>query len=56
MNPRASHYSRLQRHSHSGHTELEGNGSIEVHRSLLNPVLYEKRQLERDEKPTEQSG
>src|SRR4029079_19074369 len=30
------------------------NGKIEVHRSLLNAVLYEKPQLERDEKPTEQ--
>lgn len=29
------------------------NGKIEVHRSLLNAVLYEKPQLERDEKPTE---
>jgi CRP/FNR family cyclic AMP-dependent transcriptional regulator len=29
------------------------NGNIEVHRSLLNAVLYEKPQLERDEKPTE---
>jgi CRP/FNR family cyclic AMP-dependent transcriptional regulator len=28
------------------------NGKIEVHRSLLNAVLYEKPQLERDEKPT----
>lgn len=28
------------------------NGNIEVHRSLLNAVLYEKPQLERDEKPT----
>jgi CRP/FNR family transcriptional regulator, cyclic AMP receptor protein len=27
------------------------NGKIEVHRSLLNAVLYEKPQLERDEKP-----
>jgi hypothetical protein len=25
------------------------NGKIEVHRSLLNAVLYEKPQLERDE-------
>jgi CRP/FNR family transcriptional regulator, cyclic AMP receptor protein len=32
------------------------NGNIEVHRSLLNAVLYEKPQLERDEKPAEQSG
>ena len=29
------------------------NGKIEVHRSLLNAVLYEKPQLERDETPTE---
>jgi CRP/FNR family transcriptional regulator, cyclic AMP receptor protein len=29
------------------------NGKIEVHRSLLNAVLYEKPQLERDEMPTE---
>jgi CRP/FNR family cyclic AMP-dependent transcriptional regulator len=29
------------------------NGKIEVHRSLLNAVLYEKPELERDEKPTE---
>lgn len=29
------------------------NGKIEVHRSLLNAVLYEKPHLERDEKPTE---
>jgi len=29
------------------------NGNIEVHRSLLNAVLYEKPRLERDEKPTE---
>ena len=29
------------------------NGNIEVHRSLLNAVLYEKPQLERDETPTE---
>ncbi|WLA86335.1 helix-turn-helix domain-containing protein [Bradyrhizobium elkanii] len=29
------------------------NGKIEVHRSLLNAVLYEKPQLERDEEPTE---
>ena len=29
------------------------NGNIEVHRSLLNAVLYEKPQLERDGKPTE---
>jgi CRP/FNR family transcriptional regulator, cyclic AMP receptor protein len=29
------------------------NGKIEVHRSLLNAVLYEKPQLERDEKPAE---
>ena len=29
------------------------NGKIEVHRSLLNAVLYEKPQLERGEKPTE---
>ena len=29
------------------------NGKIEVHRSLLNAVLYEKPQLQRDEKPTE---
>jgi CRP/FNR family transcriptional regulator, cyclic AMP receptor protein len=28
------------------------NGKIEVHRSLLNAVLFEKPQLERDEKPT----
>jgi CRP/FNR family transcriptional regulator, cyclic AMP receptor protein len=28
------------------------NGKIEVHRSLLNAVLYEKPQLEREEKPT----
>jgi CRP/FNR family transcriptional regulator, cyclic AMP receptor protein len=28
------------------------NGKIEVHRALLNAVLYEKPQLERDEKPT----
>jgi CRP/FNR family cyclic AMP-dependent transcriptional regulator len=28
------------------------NGKIEVHRSLLNAVLYEKPQLERSEKPT----
>jgi CRP/FNR family cyclic AMP-dependent transcriptional regulator len=27
------------------------NGKIEVHRSMLNAVLYEKPQLERDEKP-----
>ena len=27
------------------------NGKIEVHRSLLNAVLYEKPQLEREEKP-----
>jgi CRP/FNR family transcriptional regulator, cyclic AMP receptor protein len=32
------------------------NGNIEVHRSLLNAVLYEKPQLERDEKPVEQIG
>ncbi len=31
------------------------NGKIEVHRSLLNAVLYEKPQLQRDEEPTEQS-
>ena len=29
------------------------NGKIEVHRSLLNAVLYEKPQLERDNEPTE---
>ena len=29
------------------------NRKIEVHRSLLNAVLYEKPQLERDEKPAE---
>jgi CRP/FNR family cyclic AMP-dependent transcriptional regulator len=29
------------------------NGKIEVHRSLLNAVLYEKPQLERDENPAE---
>ena len=29
------------------------NGKIEVHRSLLNAVLYEKPQLERDERPSE---
>jgi CRP/FNR family cyclic AMP-dependent transcriptional regulator len=29
------------------------NGKIEVHRSLLNAVLYEKPQLERGEKPTD---
>ena len=29
------------------------NGKIEVHRSLLNAVLYEKPGLEREEKPTE---
>jgi CRP/FNR family transcriptional regulator, cyclic AMP receptor protein len=29
------------------------NGNIEVHRSLLNAILYEKPELERDEKPTE---
>jgi CRP/FNR family transcriptional regulator, cyclic AMP receptor protein len=29
------------------------NGKIEVHRSLLNAVLYEKPELMRDEKPTE---
>ena len=29
------------------------NGKIEVHRSLLNAVLYEKPELVRDEKPTE---
>ena len=28
------------------------NGKIEVHRSLLNAVLFDKPQLERDEKPT----
>jgi CRP/FNR family transcriptional regulator, cyclic AMP receptor protein len=28
------------------------NGKIDVHRSLLNAVLYEKPQLERDEKPS----
>ncbi len=28
------------------------NGKIEVHRSLLNAVLYEKPQLQRDEKPS----
>jgi CRP/FNR family transcriptional regulator, cyclic AMP receptor protein len=32
------------------------NGKIEVHRALLNAVLYEKPQLERDEEPTEQRG
>jgi CRP/FNR family transcriptional regulator, cyclic AMP receptor protein len=32
------------------------NGNIEVHRSLLNAVLYEKPELERNEKPTEQIG
>ena len=32
------------------------NGNIEVHRSLLNAVLYEKPELARDENPTEQSG
>jgi CRP/FNR family cyclic AMP-dependent transcriptional regulator len=32
------------------------NGKIEVHRSLLNAVLYEKPQLDRDEKPREQIG
>jgi CRP-like cAMP-binding protein len=32
------------------------NGKIEVHPSLLNAVLYEKPQLDRDEKPTEQVG
>src|ERR1700722_2018394 len=30
------------------------NGKIEVHRSLLNAVLYEKPQLERGEEPSEQ--
>jgi membrane protein len=35
------------------HSYARNNGSlIEVHRSLLNAVLYEKPQLERDEKPT----
>ena len=29
------------------------NGNIEVHRALLNAVLYERPHLERDEKPTE---
>ena len=29
------------------------NGDIQVHRSLLNAVLYEKPELVRDEKPTE---
>jgi CRP-like cAMP-binding protein len=29
------------------------NGKIEVHRSLLNAVLYEKPQLERDETPSQ---
>jgi CRP-like cAMP-binding protein len=29
------------------------NGKIEVHRSLLNAVLYERPELERDEKPIE---
>jgi CRP-like cAMP-binding protein len=29
------------------------NGKFEVHRSLLNAVLYEKPQIERDETPTE---
>ena len=29
------------------------NGNIEVHRSLLNAVLYEKPGLDRDEKPAE---
>jgi CRP/FNR family cyclic AMP-dependent transcriptional regulator len=29
------------------------NGKIEVHRSLLNAVLYEKPELVRDEKPTD---
>jgi CRP/FNR family transcriptional regulator, cyclic AMP receptor protein len=29
------------------------NGKIEVHRSLLNAVLYERPELERDEPPTE---
>jgi CRP/FNR family transcriptional regulator, cyclic AMP receptor protein len=29
------------------------NGKIEVHRSLLNAILYEKPELERDEKPIE---
>ncbi|MET4721181.1 CRP-like cAMP-binding protein [Bradyrhizobium japonicum] len=29
------------------------NGKIEVHRSLLNAVLYEKPQLERDNEPAE---
>jgi CRP/FNR family cyclic AMP-dependent transcriptional regulator len=32
------------------------NGKIEVHRSLLNAVLYEKPELERDEPPPEASG
>ena len=31
------------------------NGKIEVHRSLLNAVLYEKPQLERDENPAEEN-
>jgi CRP-like cAMP-binding protein len=29
------------------------NGKIEVHRSLLNAVLYERPELDRDEKPIE---
>jgi CRP/FNR family transcriptional regulator, cyclic AMP receptor protein len=32
------------------------NGKIEVHRSLLNAVLYEKPQLQRSEKPTKKQG
>ena len=29
------------------------NGKIEVHRSLLNAILYEKPQLDRDDGPPE---
>ena len=32
---------------------ISDNGKIEVHRSLLNAVLYERPELERDDKPTE---
>ncbi len=32
---------------------IDYNGSIRVHPSLLNAILYEKPQLERDDKPSE---
>jgi CRP-like cAMP-binding protein len=32
------------------------NGKLEVHRSLLNAVLFEKPELERGEEPSDQGG